>query len=145
MSNTFKLPSGRHLSLDGYSAKNVMEGLLEGDPYYILYHILTEAAKSLGHRGFLIIPKGYEKFKEHLNMQELRDPFVMMKLLGEFPEIFVTATLSSGPTANSDADTHKTQINLGFFCESLPPEVGTVLPPILETLDWEQHAKDVGV
>lgn len=126
-----------------------MEGALEGDPNYILHHILTEAAKSLGHRGFLIIPKGYEKFKDDISEmtpKTRRENLVeTIRLLKKFPSVFVSATLSSGPTANSDADTYKTQINLGFFCESLPPEVGTVLPSVIETLDWEQHAKDVGV
>lgn len=68
-----------------------------------------------------------------------------VKMLRKFPRFLVIATLSSGPTAKSEEDTDSTRINLGFFCEQLPPDVGSVLPPILETLDWEQHAKDFGV
>lgn len=34
--------------MEGYSAQNIMGGALEGDPNYILYSILSDAAKSLG-------------------------------------------------------------------------------------------------
>ena len=142
MKNVFKLPSGRQLSLEGYSAKNVTEGFLEGDPNYILYHILTKAAESLGNYGFLIIPEGYEIFKYDRPHMSAVDA---LKLFGKFPSYLVSATLSSGPTAKSEEDTDSTRINLGFFCEQLPPDVGSVLPPIIETLDWEQQAKDFGV
>jgi hypothetical protein len=127
--------------MEGYSAQNVMGGALEGDPNYILYSILSDAAKSLGYYGLLIIPEGYEKFKDE------RSGIVVMeavKMLRKFPRFLVIATLSSGPTARSDEDTYSTRINLGFFCEQLPPDIGSVLPPIIETLDWEQHAKDFG-
>ena len=142
MKTVFKLPSGRQLSLEEYSAKNVKQGILGGDPKYILYHILNKAAESLDYYGFLIIPKGYEIFNDdRLQMSGGES----MKLFFKFPSYFVSATLSSGPTAKSEEDTDSTRINLGFFCEQLPPDVGSVLPPILETLDWEQHAKDFGV
>ena len=142
MKTVFELPSGRRLSMEGYSAQNVMGGALEGDPNYILYSILSDAAKSLGYYGLLIIPEGYEKFKYE------RSGIVVMeaiKMLRKFPRFLVIATLSSGPTAKSEEDTDSTRINLGFFCEQLPSDIGSVLPPIIETLDWEQHAKDYGV
>jgi len=142
MKTVFKLPSGRQLRLEGYSVKNVTEGFLEGDPNYILYHILTKAAESLGSYGFLIIPEGYEVFKFDRPHMSAVDA---LKLFGKFPSYLVSATLSSGPTAKSKDDTDSTRINLGLFCERLPPDVGSVLPPIIETLDWEQHAKDFGV
>ena len=142
MKTVFKLPSGRQLSLEEYSVKNVKQGILGGDPKYILYHILNKAAESLDYYGFLIIPKGYEIFNDdRLQMSGGES----MKLFFKFPSYLVSATLSSGPTAKSEEDTDSTRINLGFFCEQLPPDVGSVLPPILETLDWEQHAKDFGV
>jgi hypothetical protein len=127
--------------MEGYSAQKVTGGALEGEPNYILYSILNDAAKSLGYYGLLIIPEGYEKFKDE------RSGIVVMeavKMLRKFPRFLVIATLSSGSTARSDEDTYSTRINLGFFCEQLPPDIGSVLPPIIETLDWEQHAKDFG-
>ena len=141
MKTVFELPSGRRLSMEGYSAQNVMGGALEGDPNYILYSILSDAAKSLGYYGLLIIPEGYEIFKYDRPHMSAVDA---LKLFGKFPSYLVSATLSSGPTARSDEDTYSTRINLGFFCEQLPPDIGSVLPPIIETLDWEQHAKDFG-
>jgi hypothetical protein len=148
MKIVFELLSGRQLSMEGYSVQNVMEGFLEGDPNHILSHTLSNAAKSLGYYGLLIIPEGYEKFKYDQLRTEVMDPIAMMesvKMLCEFPRFMVSATLLSGPTAKSEKDTDRTRINLGFFCEQLPPDIGSVLPPILETLDWEQHAKDFGV
>ena len=142
MKTVFKLPSGRQLLLEGYSAKNVKKGILGGDPKYIIHHILKNAAESLDYYGFLIIPKGYEIFNDDRLQMSVRESG---ELLSKFPSHFVSATLSSGPTARSDEDTYSTIINLGFFCKELPPDVGSVLPPILETLDWELHAKDFGV
>ena len=142
MKTVFKLPSGRQLFLEEYSVKNVTRGILGGDPKYIIHHILKNAAKSLDDYGFLIIPKGYEIFNDDRLQMTGRESG---KLLFEFPSHFVSANLSSGPTAKSDEDTDGTRINLGFFCKELPPDVGSVLPSILETLDWELHAKDFGV
>ena len=142
MKTVFKLPSGRQLWLDEYSVKNVKQGILGGNPKYILYIILKKAADSLDDYGFLIIPKGYEIFNDdRLQMSGTESS----KLLSKFPSYLVSATLSSGPTAKSEEDTDSTRINLGFFCEQLPSDIGSVLPPIIETLDWEQHAKDCGV
>ena len=62
MKTVFKLPSGRQLWLQEYSVKDVKQGILGGNPKYILYIILKRAANSLDDYGFLIIPKGYEIF-----------------------------------------------------------------------------------
>ena len=142
MKTVFKLPSGRQLWLQEYSVKDVKQGILGGNPKYILYIILKRAANSLDDYGFLIIPEGYEIFKYDRPHMSAVDA---LKLFGKFPSYLVSATLSSGPTAKSEEDTDSTRINLGFFCEQLPPDVGSVLPPIIETLDWEQQAKDFGV
>lgn len=144
---TFKLPSGRQLLLEGYSARDALEGVLEGNPNYILYLTLKEAAESLGHYGFLIIPEGCEKFKDDRGRTGRGVPNSSEKasqLLSKFPRFLVSATLSSGRTEKSEEDTDTTRIKLGFFCERLPPDVRSVLPSILQTLDWEQHARDYG-
>lgn len=142
MKTVFKLPAGRQLLLEEYSAKNVKQGILEGDPKYIIHHILKDAAKSLEYYGFLIIPKGYEIFNDGRLQMSGRESG---KMLFKFPSYLVSANLSSGPTAKNEEDTDGTRINLGFFCEQLPSDIGSVLPPIIETLDWEKHAKDFGV